>query len=144
MSWIGQRHSRLPLANISIPDLGARSGHSRLKRGPRVRNWLALAVAVGVLTTPLFASAEDNNRDKASPGLIVATETGQVRGLRVDGVDKFLAIPYAAPPTGALRWKPPAAASNWTDVRDATKFARLVRNPPAATDLRFLMRIVCS
>lgn len=106
----------------SAPDLGASSGHSRLKRGPRVRSRLAVAVTVGVLATPLTASAQDNNRDKDLPGLIVATETGQVHGLRTDGVDKFLAIPYAAEPTGALRWKPPAAANNWTDVRDATRF----------------------
>jgi carboxylesterase type B len=61
--------------------------------------------------------------------LVVATENGQVRGSRVEGVDKFLAIPYAAPPTGALRWKPPAAASNWSGVRDATRFGSACAQP---------------
>ena len=60
----------------SAPDLGASSGHPRLKRRPRVRNWLVFAVTVSSLTTPLIASAQDSNRDKEAPELIVATETG--------------------------------------------------------------------
>ena len=105
----------------SPPDLGASSGHPRLKRRPRVRNWLVLAVTVSSLTTPLIASAQDSNRDKEAPELIVATETGQVRGLSADGVDKFLAIPYAAPPTlmveeiiapRRVRSAPPRAAAS--------------------------------
>jgi para-nitrobenzyl esterase len=34
----------------------------------------------------------------------------------------FLGLPYAAPPTGGLRWKAPQPAMPWTGVRDATKF----------------------
>jgi len=38
-----------------------------------------------------------------------------------DGVVVFRAIPYAAPPTGALRWRPPHPPAEWHEVRDATK-----------------------
>jgi para-nitrobenzyl esterase len=39
----------------------------------------------------------------------------------VDGdVRAFLGIPYAAPPTGARRWRPPAAVEAWSTTRDAT------------------------
>jgi para-nitrobenzyl esterase len=34
----------------------------------------------------------------------------------------FLGLPYAAPPTGGLRWKPPRPALSWKGVRDATTF----------------------
>src|SRR5262249_29011849 len=35
----------------------------------------------------------------------------------------FRGIPYAAPPVGELRWRPPAPPARWNDVRDATSFA---------------------
>jgi len=97
----------------------ASNGYSRLKRRPRMCRWLAFVITAGILSTPLVARAQVT-RDPLE--LVVATENGEVRGSRVEGVDKFLAIPYAAPPTGVLRWKPPAAANNWSGVRDATRF----------------------
>ncbi|MBS0285044.1 MAG: carboxylesterase family protein [Proteobacteria bacterium] len=50
---------------------------------------------------------------------VVTTDTGQVRGAVADGVEAFLAIPYAAPPVGALRWRPPQPAARWSGVREA-------------------------
>jgi para-nitrobenzyl esterase len=40
----------------------------------------------------------------AGHGLIVATDKGLIEGTYAQGTDQFLGIPYAAPPTGALRW----------------------------------------
>jgi len=46
---------------------------------------------------------------------------GVVRGLeRPDGSEVFYAIPYAAPPVGDLRFRPPAPLEPWQGVRDAT------------------------
>lgn len=47
---------------------------------------------------------------------------GALKGVTADGVTAFKGIPYAAPPTGALRWRPPAAPAKWTGVRDASVF----------------------
>ncbi len=44
---------------------------------------------------------------------------GRVAGTSTDGVDAFLGLPYAAPPVGALRWRPPAPAAAWQGVRSA-------------------------
>lgn len=52
----------------------------------------------------------------------VKIDTGMVEGKRKGTVRAFLGIPYAAPPVGELRWKPPAAAEKWDGVRKATKF----------------------
>jgi carboxylesterase type B len=56
---------------------------------------------------------------------IVTTSDGAVRGVAGPGstVDAFLGLPYAAPPTGNLRWRPPQHPAHWQGVRDATAFA---------------------
>jgi para-nitrobenzyl esterase len=54
---------------------------------------------------------------------VVRIEGGAVRGAAVSGVYQFLGLPYAAPPTGELRWRPPQPPREWDGVRDATRFA---------------------
>jgi para-nitrobenzyl esterase len=46
---------------------------------------------------------------------IVTTSDGAVRGVAGPGstVDAFLGLPYAAPPTGNLRWRPPQHPAHW-------------------------------
>ncbi|AZR23819.1 carboxylesterase/lipase family protein [Xanthomonas vasicola] len=54
----------------------------------------------------------------------VRTDHGAVRGQwQDDGSAVFRAIPFAAPPLGALRWRPPQPIAPWTQVRDATQAA---------------------
>jgi para-nitrobenzyl esterase len=53
----------------------------------------------------------------------VKTDLGRLSGTPpAGGVTAFLGIPYAAPPVGDLRWRPPQAASPWTGVRNADHF----------------------
>ena len=63
----------------------------------------------------------DHTTTPASLPLEIGTDHGIVVGRAHDGVREFLGIPYAAPPIGALRWRPPAAAPVWTSPRDATR-----------------------
>ncbi|MEU8123374.1 carboxylesterase family protein [Spirillospora sp. NPDC049024] len=51
---------------------------------------------------------------------VVRTDLGPVRGLVKDGYRLFQGIPYAAPPTGDLRFRPPQPARAWKGVYDAT------------------------
>jgi para-nitrobenzyl esterase len=53
---------------------------------------------------------------------LVALTAGSVEGRRVDGVDRFFGIPYAAPPFGALRFAAPAPVAPWQGVRQADAF----------------------
>ncbi|XP_066280015.1 pyrethroid hydrolase Ces2e-like isoform X1 [Branchiostoma lanceolatum] len=68
-----------------------------------------------------------------SDAVVVSTTYGDVRGSEVktssvvrnalfDSVFTFKGIPYAAPPVGDLRWRPPQNPSSWTGVRDAIEF----------------------
>jgi para-nitrobenzyl esterase len=52
--------------------------------------------------------------------LEIQTEAGTVRGMVVGKTWQFLGVPYAAPPTGSLRWKPPAPPVPWDGVLPAT------------------------
>jgi para-nitrobenzyl esterase len=53
----------------------------------------------------------------------VKTDLGQLSGTpEGGGVTVFLGIPFAAPPVGDLRWRPPQPAKPWTGVRNANRF----------------------
>jgi para-nitrobenzyl esterase len=54
---------------------------------------------------------------------VVEVRTGRIRGVQRRGVWSFSGIPYAAPPTGPRRWRPPAAPETWAGIRDADRFA---------------------
>lgn len=74
---------------------------------------LALALAA-VLTLPAGA---------AEPGPRLRLSQGQIEGLALPGgVDAFLGLPYAAPPTGERRWRPPEPAPTWQGLRSARAF----------------------
>ena len=54
---------------------------------------------------------------------IVSTRQGKLRGKRVaPGILRFAGIPYAQPPVGELRFKPPRPPQPWNGIRDARDF----------------------
>jgi para-nitrobenzyl esterase len=76
-------------------------------------------------------------------GPVVRAPVGAVEGDTQGLVHSFKGLPYALPPTGAARWKPPVEMPAWSGVRDATKFgpacvqpkpraASIYANEPAA------------
>ena len=78
------------------------------------------------------ASVAAPARDARAPrrsALEVATDRGVVVGRARDGVREFLGIPYAAPPIGTRRWRPPAPAPAWTAARDATRLGPACPQP---------------
>ena len=58
----------------------------------------------------------------ASERPVVKVETGDLQGATEYNMNVFKNIPYAAPPVGDLRWRPPQPAAPWTGTRDASQF----------------------
>jgi para-nitrobenzyl esterase len=59
---------------------------------------------------------------------------GSLVGVRSDGVESFKGVAYAAPPVGALRWRPPQPAPDWTGPRQATRVGAICIQPPSNGD----------
>lgn len=55
----------------------------------------------------------------------VTTNAGPVVGRASGNVNAFLGLPYAAPPIGDLRFRPPQAPASWTAPRDASAFGNV-------------------
>jgi para-nitrobenzyl esterase len=53
---------------------------------------------------------------------VVSVDGGQIAGIVDRGVRVFKGIPYAAPPVGSLRWRPPQEVIAWKGTRDASAF----------------------
>jgi len=69
-----------------------------------MRNWALLAIAFALAFSRL-ASFIDHATQATDESIRV--DGGLISGTTVEGVRSFKGIPFAAPPIGDLRWKPP-------------------------------------
>ena len=64
---------------------------------------------------------------------IVKTDKGYVSGTVIGELGKevsvYRGIPFAAPPVGNLRWKPPLPTEPWDGIRECTKFSLISPQP---------------
>lgn len=63
---------------------------------------------------------------------IVSTAEGKLEGAHENGVYVFRGVPYAAPPVGNLRWRPPQPVEPWEGVRPALTFGPVSYQPYGA------------
>jgi para-nitrobenzyl esterase len=92
--------------------------------------WVSLGLWSLCTITAVAAAATAPSRLLREP---VRTADGLVSGVpgQTVGVAAFKGIPFGAPPTGKLRWKPPQPVSAWTGVRPADKFGAACIQPRA-------------
>jgi para-nitrobenzyl esterase len=87
------------------------------------RSGRRLSGVISTVATILFAACTAMAARADHLTATVHVATGDLQGKVVAGVDEFLGIPYAAPPVGDLRWRPPAAPASWSGTRRVTAFA---------------------
>ncbi|MFE3905907.1 carboxylesterase/lipase family protein [Streptomyces sp. NPDC059153] len=88
---------------------------------------VALLAATAVPATGAHPGSPYSARQSST---VVRTDHGLIRGVSHGSYATFGGIPYAAPPTGPLRWRAPVPAATWHGVRDATTAAqRCVQMP---------------
>ena len=83
--------------------------------------------ALAVLTAGLAPLAANAQMPDPIDGVTVDVDAGTLIGSRENGVLVFRGVPYAAPPTGENRWRPPQPVEPWKGVRSAT-----AHEPPCA------------
>ena len=85
------------------------------------------AVALATSIVVLFSNAiiAEASSCAASDPDIVCTPQGAVRGVAEGETIASKGIPYAQPPIGPLRWKPPETPSHWDGVRDGSRYGAM-------------------
>src|SRR5215472_15853259 len=68
---------------------------------------------------------------KIMPKTLVQTSHGMVQGVQVGTIASWKGIPYAQPPLGARRFRPPQPLEAWPDVLQATQFGPMAMQPPS-------------
>jgi len=90
---------------------------------------LMLTVSVTVSCNGVEGQQEEEEEEEQSTEIVdpIMTDAGLVSGTVVGDVGEevrvYKGIPFAAPPVGDLRWKPPQPVEPWDGVLDCTEFA---------------------
>ena len=88
---------------------------------------MGCCVAILFLSTTVAFAADKTTGD-------VKVESGMLHGVSDAGVVSYKGIPYAAPPTGNLRWKAPQPAAHWSGVRSADQYGHDCMQLPFPSD----------
>ncbi len=97
-----------------------------------MQRWLKGLLTLGLLATPLWVCAQTTQSEPAVSRVDI--DTGALKGSSAPGVTAFKGIPYAAPPVGDNRWRPPQPVPPWQGVRDAGAFGPDCMQRPFAGD----------
>jgi para-nitrobenzyl esterase len=122
-----------------------------------IRKLLAVLFVVflsGVIFLSGCAKQEEKVEKAGAPEPLsdpLMIDTGYISGTLIGDIDNpiraYRGIPYAAPPVGDLRWKPPQPAASWDEIRPCTEFSKsppqeeipgFPESPPQSEDCLYL------
>jgi para-nitrobenzyl esterase len=134
----GGRGGRGGRPNVSGP-ASTRTGGDRVRRRPLLLTGAVVAAAVVAGTvaarttapaTAIGATVSSGTAAGQPSAQQVRVEGGLVSGAVVGDILTVLGIPYAAPPVGELRWRPPQPVIPWEGARPAHAFGPECPQPP--------------
>ena len=100
-----------------------------MKRAHRAIHWQRIALVFALIS--VVAACGDGDDDGGGSaiqqGTLITLADGMVQGQIDGGARSFLGIPFAEPPVGNLRWRPPQAPAPWAGVLQADTIS-----PPCA------------
>ena len=81
--------------------------------------------------------------EKTTPSAVIKTPQGPVQGVVSEaGITHVKGIPFAQPPVGDLRWRPPVAPPSWNETRDGSEYSPMCMQKQGSGTDGFLDRIV--
>jgi para-nitrobenzyl esterase len=83
---------------------------------------MGFRVGAAALAAAVFAGCAGCGPESVARAEVVHIAQGDLAGVAANGVESFKGVPFAAPPVGDLRWRPPEPPANWTGVRKADAF----------------------
>jgi para-nitrobenzyl esterase len=90
-------------------------------------------LAALILCLPAHGAQDAQMPDQPGfPKTIIHVAQGDIAGIPSQAYSSILVfkgIPYAAPPVGDLRWRPPQPPAPWSGVRDATQYGKVCAQP---------------
>jgi para-nitrobenzyl esterase len=87
---------------------------------------MKIFLLVLVISISLYGQQPDQKSSQEAS--LVSIEDGDLRGVTEGDVTSFKGIPFAAPPLGEFRWRPPQPVIPWEGIRDATEFGPTCAN----------------
>lgn len=85
-----------------------------------------LALALSVTVAGLYS--------QSASAQTVTIDSGKLSGVTSDGITAYKGIPYAAPPVGPLRWRPPQPVAKWSGVRSGKDYGHDCMQLPFPSD----------
>lgn len=101
------------------------------------KNKRSSCTTVLIFLLMLTASQSNAQSDKRSVLTQTTIENGLIEGIDDSGIAIYKGIPFAQPPVGDLRWRPPAEPENWNGIREAKKFGSGCMQLPVFSDMNF-------
>lgn len=97
------------------------------------RHWIMMACCAALSGCGSDPDPVDNSSDAGGDrvgdggpviqtGTRIRIDSGEIQGDTDGATRRFRGIPFAAPPVGSLRWKPPQPVTPWTEVRDTMSY----------------------
>lgn len=79
----------------------------------------AFALALALYLTGCNAGGNDSDSNATEP---VTLQSGQIQGERLEATNRYLGVPYAAPPVDQLRWVAPQDPQPWAGIKKTTEY----------------------